>query len=141
MGVVVGEWTFSTGTTPTPEDVVMQLRERTGLSIDCIQDATGKLESIEIALIKESLFDWDAQPDRLSVRSFVPPHPYLWTHLNIVMIEMGGKLSNAKYVWQPKPQFETLNRRWSELSKFQRFILSLPTINSWRPLDRLALSN
>ena len=117
--------------------MVEKLRARTGLTIDCTHDDAGRLESADIAVIKESLFDWEPHANRIAVRGFIPPHPYLWPHLNTAMTDLGGRLSDAGNAWRPEPDSERLNRRWSELSVRQRFVLSLPTIGSWRPLDFL----
>jgi hypothetical protein len=138
VGVNAGEWIFPEGAAPSPDAVVEKLRERTGLEIYCGHDAEGRLDYADVAVIRESLFDWSSENGRLAVRSFVPAHPYLWTHLNAVMTEYGGRLSEDPIIWRPQPEFEALNRRWSELSKRQRFVLSVPTVGSWRLLDFLA---
>jgi hypothetical protein len=138
LGVIVGEWLFPDGTAPSPDAVVEKLRERTGLAIRCGHAADGRLDYAEFALINESLFDWSSEDNRVAVRSFVPAHPYLWMHLNAAMIELGGRLSENPIVWRPESRYDGLNRRWSELSKRQRFFLSLPTLGTWRPLDFLA---
>ena len=138
MGVIHGEWTFDPSAAPSPESVVKALRDRSGLAISCAYGDDGSLGRVEIPQIRESLFGWTHAPGRLSVRSFIPAHPYLWTQLNAVMTEMGGRISETPYAWKPEPGDSLLDRPWQELSSRQRFVLGMPTIGAWRPFDFLA---
>ncbi len=138
MGVIYGEWVFPNGDAPSPDAVVDALGEQTGLVIERRREDDGSLARADLPMIKESLFGWDRQSDRISVHSFIPAHPYLWAQLNTVMTDLGGRISDAPHAWRPESPGDSLNRRWSELSKRQRFILRLPTIGAWRPLDFLA---
>lgn len=123
---------------PTPDAVADALAARTGLTVERSHDTDGNLESVKLPLIRESLFDWQIEADRIQVRSFIPAHPYLWARLNAVMTEAGGRIGDVPYAWHPDSDIVLLDRRWSELSRRQRFILRLPTIGAWRPLDFLA---
>lgn len=138
MGVIFGEWRFPQGDAPSPNAIADALSARTGLAVDRSRDADGNLEAVDLPLFKESLFDWQVEADRIQVHSFIPAHPYLWAQLNNVMADFGGEISDAPHAWRPGSASDVLNRHWSELSKRQRFILRLPTIGSWRPLDFLA---
>lgn len=138
MGVIHGEWAFATDSAPLPDDIVKALGSRSGLAINCTYGDDGSLGRVEIPQIRESLFEWNRQSDCISVRSFIPAHPYLWTQLNAVMTEAGGAITDTPYAWHPEPGNDMLDRHWSALSKRQRFILGLPTFGAWRPLDFLA---
>lgn len=138
MGVIHGEWTFDTLDAPSPENVVEALRDRSGLEISCTYGDDGSLGRVDMPQIRESLFGWTHAPDRLSVRSFIPAHPYLWTQLQAVMTELGGRISETTYAWRPETHDSRLDRPWLELSRRQRFVLAMPTIGAWRPFDFLA---
>ena len=138
MGVIHGEWVFPNGEVPSPDAVADALADRTGLVIERMRDDDGSLARVDLPMIKESLFGWDRRSDRLSLHSFIPAHPYLWSQLNSVMTALGGRISDAPHAWRPESRGDGFNRRWSELSKRQQFILRLPTIGAWRPLDFMA---
>lgn len=137
MGVVHGEWVFP-HEAPAPDAVVEGLRLRTGLAITCTSDADGQLEHADIPVIRESLFDWEHGDGRVAVHSFGPAHPYLWAQLDAVMTDLGGQIGPSGNAWRPDSGNAALAQPWSALSKRQRFVLGLPTIGSWRPLDFLA---
>lgn len=138
MGVIFGEWVFPDGNVPDPDAVANALADRTGLAVECTRDAEGNLETADIPLIKESLFDWQVQTDRIQVRSFIPAHPYLWAHLDAAIRQLGGQTSDNTVAWRPTSPASSIERPWTELTRRQRFILRLPTIGAWRPLDFLA---
>ena len=138
MGVIFGEWLFPEGNAPTPDAVADALAVRTGLAVDRSRDADGSLEVVDFPIIKESLFDWQIDSDRVQVRSFIPAHPYLWGQLHAVMGSFGGQASDNPVAWRPDSPALALDRPWPELTRKQRFILRLPSILAWRPLDFLA---
>lgn len=138
MGVILGEWVFPDRGAPALEAVIDGLKARTGLEIDCVHGDDGVLARTEIPLIKERLFGWDPQPDRISVHSFIPAHPYLWAQLNTVMTDLGGRIGDSPAAWRPDTSSPAFTRPWAELSGRQRLVLRLPTIGAWRPLDFLA---
>ena len=138
MGVIHGEWVFDASGAPSPESVVDALRGRSGLAISCTYGDDGSMGRVDMPQIRESLFGWTHDSDRLSVRSFIPAHPYLWTQLHAVMAELGGRVSETPYAWRPDADDGKLDRPWLELSRRQRFVLGMPTIGAWRPFDFLA---
>ena len=139
MGSIRGEWVFPDGATPSLETVIEALGSRMGLAVTSIHDDEGTLLRADVPVINEMLFAWERQPERILVFSLLPGHPYLWAQLNAVMVDSGGKLSDTVSAWRPELDTGALERPWSKLSGRQRFILQLPTIGSWRPLDFLAL--
>jgi len=138
MGVVVGEWVFPDGEAPGLDAVADALQARTGLAVDRTHHADGQLEHVDFPVIRESLFDWQRQPDRVEVRGFIPPHPYLWTQLHAVMTGFGGRIGDSAIAWRPTSPAPAFERPWGELTRRQRFILRLPGIGASRPLDFLA---
>lgn len=138
MGVVYGEWVFPAGAVPAPEAVVERLGARMGLPIESSHDDAGRLISADVAVLGESLFDWEVWDERIAVCSFIPAHPYLWAQLGAAMSDLGGRVSEAGNAWRSEPDNEIFRRPWGELSRRQRLILRLPTIGTWRPLDFLA---
>lgn len=133
MGVIRGEWLFAKSTPPSIDAIVTRLQKQTGLLIECNRHTL----SVAIPLLKESLFDWEYHPDRLVVHGFIPAHPYLWTQLNNVIINLGATASSDPIAWKPLPDSALLSRPWSSLSPTQRFIFRLPALGPWRPFDFL----
>lgn len=138
MGAVRGEWDFPHGRAPSPDSVIDALSARTGLEVTGTHDDDGNLIRADVPVINEILFAWDRQPDRILVFSLLPGHPYLWAQLSAVMEDAGGRLSDRVSAWRAELDTSALGRPWAELSGRQRFILRLPTIGAWRPLDFLA---
>lgn len=138
MGVIVGEWVFPDRSAPGLDEIADALRARTGLTVDCTHNSDGQLDYLDMPLIKESLFEWQRQEDRIQVHSFVPAHPYLWLQLDAVMHGFGGRISDSTIAWRPETPTPALDRPWSELTRRQRFILRLPSVFAARPLDFLA---
>lgn len=136
--MLTGTWFFPDRQIPDLDAVIAALSARMGLAVECIHDDDGALLRADVPMIKEILFFWDPQPDRIEVHSPVPGHPFLWVHLNAVMEDFGGRISDTASPWRSELDKSALDRPWAELSKRQRFILRLPTIGRWRPLDRLA---
>lgn len=129
---------FPHGQVPSPDSVIEALSARTGLAIKGTHDDDGILVRADVPVINEILFAWDFQPDRIRVFSLLPGHPYVWTQLNAVMEDAGGQLSDNVSPWRPDAEKLDLGRPWAELTGRQRFILRIPTIGLWRPLDFLA---
>lgn len=138
MGSIRGEWVFSDGMAPSLESVIEAMSAQMGLEVTATRDDDGNLVRADVPVINEILFAWDRQPDRILVFSLLPGHPYLWAQLNAVMEGAGGRLSDRVSAWRRELDTSALERPWAKLSGRQRFILRLPTIGPWRPLDFLA---
>lgn len=138
MGCIRGEWIFPADDAPPLDAIIESLGDRTGLAIDVTRDDDGLLSMANVPVIKEILFDWDRQPNRIRVHSLLPGHPYIWAQLNNVMTGFGGQISDDRIAWRPASSMRAFDRPWTELSKRQRFVLRLPTIGASRPLDFLA---
>jgi hypothetical protein len=125
MGLATARWSFASAA-PGAGDVARKLGERTGLEVRVKGD-----QSLEVPLIRESLFDLAWQGNTLLVHGFIPAHPYLWLQLHETLGEMGGRLV-AETGWQPSPRYARLNRPWRELRRRERLFLRLPPIGVWR---------
>ena len=118
-----------------PETVVEALRRRSGLVVDCTEDEDGTPVRMDFPQIKELLIFLDPEDDGLSLLGPVATHPYLWVQMSEVMTELGGEASlGPRHLKVASP---VLERHWSELTTWQRFLLRLPTVGAWRPFDFL----
>jgi hypothetical protein len=135
MGLVVGEWRFPPGTTPGVPAIAEALARATGLEIR--REGPGEDGALRVPTLRERLFDWRIDDAAVTVHGFVPPHPYLWEMLDLVMSSLGGRIGEAVHLWRPDPAHAALRRPWQALTPAERVILRLPTLGAWRPLDRL----
>ena len=135
MGARTWRWQFREGGVPSAETVVEALRRRSGLVVDCTEDDDGTPVRMDFPEIKELLIFLDPEDDGLSLLGPIATHPYLWVQMNKVMAGLGGEASGSG--WQSKVASPVLERHWSELTRWQRFLLRLPTIGASRPLDFL----
>ena len=135
MGLVRGEWTFPKADAPSVDAVVDALQLRSGVDVSRSRE-DGDV-CVALPLLKEILFEWQRDPERISVHGPIPPHPYLWTQLNAVMIGFGGRPTRNTLAFLPESPAAELNRPWAELTSMQRFALRLRPVYGWRPIDRL----
>jgi hypothetical protein len=78
--------------------------------------------------------DWERSADRIIVYSFVPPHPFIWCHLHLIMKELGGMQGDMRgttYIFRP----DSRARSWTELSRGERIVFRLPSVGGKRPFD------
>ena len=137
MGIIYGEWCFPTDETPALDAVIDALRRRSGLAVNCTYDDDGTLLCADLPLIRESLILWNRESGRITLHSFIPAHPFLWVQVNAAMTELGGHIGEQAHAWRPETDNPVLERHWSELTWRQRFLLRIPTVGAWRPLDSL----
>lgn len=138
-GMLTGAWYFPDRQIPDLDAVIEALSTRMELAVKCIHDDGGALLRADVPMIREILLFWDPRPDRIEVHCPVPGHLFLWVQLNAVMEDFGGRIGETVSPWRSELDKGGLDRPWTELTKRQRFILRLPTIGRWRPLDFLAL--
>ena len=115
MGLIRGEWIFTTSTPPGLKEIAEALVARTGLEVRCDSDADPCW--LDIPLLKQRLFDLDHFPDRVVVHSFIPAHPYLWAQLGKVMIGFGATASSDPCAREPDSQSAGLDQPWAKLTK------------------------
>jgi hypothetical protein len=136
VGLIRGEWLFTTSTPPGLKEIAEAFAARTGLEVRCDDDTDPGW--LDIPLLNESLFDLEYHPpDRVVLHSFIPAHPYLWTQLDKVMIGLGATASSDPCAWTPDALSDSLDRPWATLTRKQRFALRRRAIGGWRPFDFL----
>lgn len=137
--MLTGIWFFADRPIPDLDAVMETLGRRMGLAVESTHDDDGALLRADVPMIRELLMFWDPRPDRIEVHCPMPGHPFLWVHLNAVMEDFGGRIADTASPWRSELDKRPLDRPWAELTRHQRFILRLPTIGRWRPLDFLAV--
>ncbi len=137
VGVTVGEWVFSGHDAPDLAAIGDALRRNTGLVVE--EDHRWAPPALTVPALRETLFDWEIAPDRITVHSFIPAHPFLWEHLDMALAAFGGMPSGDAIAFRPDPSRAWLRRRWDALSRRNRRILGLPSVLAARPFDRFLM--
>jgi hypothetical protein len=139
VGVISGTWHFGE-TSDLPGDelsalatIGRRLEAATGLRVEQRDEGC----TLRIPTLREELFDWAFDDRTVSVRGFIPEHPYLWENLDAVMTAAGGRRDTAELGWRPNPAHARLRMRWEALPTRDRFLLAMPSLLGTRPFDRL----
>jgi hypothetical protein len=133
MGLIYGEWIFENTDPPAVKKIASELEAHTGLIADYSE--SGDSVEIFIPLLKERLFNWEYEHGKLSTNCIMPENPYIWGHLNRIILIYGGSISDNPIAWKPSRDSQIFHKCWTDISKVQQFIIKNLNIGPWRPFD------
>ena len=121
MGIAGMRWQFEHGP-PTLAQFAGRLSAGCGLPITIHADNTTSGE-LTVGTLGSQINVTTAEDGALSLLFELDESPFLWTHLEAALAELGGQRDSSENLGEADPPPAWATRPWSEISAWRRFTL------------------